>query len=92
MELYLYEDLLKAENQDDLLEKTQRVIEKLEYETFIYGFRYLDTSGRESKLTDYIFGTYPESWRKRYIEMDYEPIDPTIQHVMTNTTPVVWTT
>lgn len=90
MGLYLYEDLLKAENQDDLLEKIQRVVEKLEYETFIYGFRYLDTSGRESKITDHIFGTYPENFRKRYIEMDYESIDPTIQHCMTRTTPVVW--
>lgn len=91
MELYLYEDILKAENQDDLLEKIQRVVEKLEYETFIYGFRYLDTSGRESKITDHIFGTYPENFRKRYIEMDYESIDPTIQHCMTRTTPVIWT-
>lgn len=91
MELYLYEDLLKAQNQGDLLEKTQRAVEKLEYETFIYGFRYLDTSGRESKITDHIFGTYPESLRKRYIEMDYESLDPTIQHCMTRATPIIWT-
>lgn len=91
MELYLYEDLLKAENQDDLLAKTQRVVEKLEYETFVYGFRYVDTNGAESKLTDCIFGTYPDRWRKRTIEMDYEAIDPTIPHCMVSTTPVVWT-
>lgn len=91
MELYLYEDVLKAESRDDLLEKTQRVVEKLEYETFIYGFRCFDTSGRKSKLTDNVFGTYPEGWHKRYNEMGYESIDPTIPHCMVSNAPVIWT-
>lgn len=91
MDLYLYEDILKAKNQDDLLVKTQRVVEKLEYETFLYGFRYVEPSVSENKLTDCIFGTYPEKWRERYIEMEYEAIDPTIPHCSMSTTPVVWT-
>lgn len=91
MDLYLYEDILKAQSQDELLEKTQRVVEKLEYETFMYGFRYLDTSGRENRLVDCIFGTYPESWLKRYADMAYESIDPAVAHCMTGNTPVIWT-
>lgn len=91
MELYLYEDLLKAENQDDLLEKTQRVVEKLEYEAFSYIFRSIDKVGKERKQTDCLFGTVPDGWLNYWVENKVDTFDPSIRHCLTRDTPVIWT-
>ena len=92
MDLYLYEDILKAQSQDDLLENIQRVVEYIGYETFVYySSGALVEDGTRGKVKGCIFGTMPDEWYKRYVEKQYEAIDLALHHCIRNDTPVLWT-
>lgn len=47
---------------------------------------------RPGELTprDLTFGTYPEHWLERYLEQEYERVDPSIDHCFNRTTPIIW--
>ncbi len=57
------------------------------FDNFIYAAR-IPTS---LVTPNYIFiNGYPQEWRDRYIEQDYLPIDPTVSHCLSKTTPIYW--
>lgn len=89
MDLYLHEDLLKAENQDDLLAKTQRVVEKLEYDNFSYYFRSYGSSCEETIQPDIGFGSVRDDYIQYYIESGAETFDPSFRLCFSCTTPVI---
>ncbi|MBS4098876.1 MAG: LuxR family transcriptional regulator [Sulfuricella sp.] len=93
MDLYLCEDILKAENQDDLLVKTQRVVEYIGYETFVYYFSKGVKAKTKVKVEPdiFFFGTMPERWYQQYANQKYEAIDPAFLHCAKSSVPIVWT-
>lgn len=88
MHLTLFESLLEAQSREELIASAQKATEALEFECFVYGLRMLRPG--ESKPHDLAFGTYPEHWLKRYLEQEYERIDPSIEHCLNRTVPVIW--
>lgn len=91
MNLYLYEDLLNAKSQDDLLVKTQRVVEYIGYETFVYYFSKGVKAKEKVEPEAFFFGTMPERWYQQYANQKYESIDPAFQHCVKSSVPIVWT-
>ena len=89
MELYLFEDLLKAGSEADLTASAQRITEKLGYDNFQYGLAYRNAGDDGTRY--YLLGSYPEQWLDRYFERRYIDIDPSMVHSIGNTTPLIWT-
>lgn len=89
MELYLFEDLLKANTEDELKASAQTIAQKLGYDHFQYGLAYRNAGDDEVRY--YLLGSYPEAWLDRYFEQSYIDIDPSVVHCLASTIPVIWT-
>lgn len=89
MELYLFEDLLKAQSEDEVQSASQKIVEQLGYDHFHYGLAY--QAPNTDQIDYYLVGTLPQQWLDRFFEQDYAAHDPSIQHSYRNTIPLVWT-
>lgn len=89
MELYLFEDLLKARDERALHLAAKQVIEKLGFDKYLYALAYRHPD--DGRPEYYVLGNYPQAWLDRYIEKSYLLIDPSIPHCQRNTTPLIWT-
>ena len=89
MELYLFENLLKARDEAELKHAAQLVAEKLGYDYFCYGLSYRrkDTGGPQN----FVFSSYPQPWLDRYFECSYINIDPATLQCFSSTLPAIWT-
>ncbi|MBI4986294.1 MAG: LuxR family transcriptional regulator [Rhodocyclales bacterium] len=89
MELYLFEDLLKARDEPELKSSALRIAEKLGYDYFCYALAYRRDG--ESDPQYFTLGNYPEVWLDRYFNEGYVNIDPSALHCLNSTLPVIWT-
>ena len=63
-------------------------IGKLGFHTFVYGGMHFPQLGDDS--TPYILTTFPESWQRRYFELEYHRSDPVITESLHRVTPMKW--
>lgn len=89
MQLYLFEDLLKARDESGLAAAIRRVSDTLGFETYCYALAYHPLRNGDGP-SYFIFENYPKTWLNRYLEQDYAATDPSVTHCYGNTTPLVW--
>lgn len=86
-ELSHLESLLDCSTLEDLYDIVLANARRLGYEHFIYGVQ-VNTSLVQPYR--FILSGYPREWRQRYIDLDYEKIDPTVPHCIKSVIPVIW--
>ncbi len=80
-------DLLEARSVADLFTKAKAVVQKLDFEHFIYGMR---LHAGEGEAHEFVLSGYPSSWRSIYEQQGYAAIDPTVSHCLSSNLPLVW--
>jgi len=81
------QSLLSADSLDDLVEGLSKSSKQLGFDHFSYGIRVsFPLSFDTIKLID----NYSEEWRDKYHSQNYLAIDPTVQHGVKITQPVIW--
>ena len=90
-DLDLLESLLSCETVEELHQQTAIITRQMGFDHFLYGVQ-VNTS--LTRPYQFILSGYPEAWRSRYVEQNYQEIDPTVHHCITqkHTIPVVWQT
>lgn len=88
MKLYLFESLLQAQSEAELLSSAQRIAETLGYSMFCYGLAIQEPGRREPGF--YALHNNPQAWVDRYQELGYLHKDGCAQHCLQNTTPLAW--
>jgi len=88
-DLDLFEPLLNCDTVEALHATTVNITGQLGFEHFIYGVQ-VNTS--LTRPYQFILNGYPKEWRARYVEHNYQEIDPTYYHCITRrqTIPVIW--
>jgi DNA-binding CsgD family transcriptional regulator len=88
-DLDLFEPLLTCETVEALHAMTAGITGQLGFEHFIYGVQ-VNTS--LTRPYQFILNGYPKEWRARYVEHNYQEIDPVYYHCITRrqTIPVIW--
>ncbi|MDK9724670.1 MAG: autoinducer binding domain-containing protein [Sterolibacteriaceae bacterium MAG5] len=89
MELYLFENLLKARDEAELTQTAQHIAEKLGFDYFCYALSYRKSG--EPSPQHFTLGTYPEIWLDRYFSEGFVNIDPSVLQCFRSTIPVIWT-
>lgn len=65
----------------------QKLANELEFDHFIVGVQVFQPFGTPRQ---HITNGYPSRWRRRYDEMNYISVDPTVRHCVTQGTPLLW--
>ncbi|CAH1387806.1 helix-turn-helix transcriptional regulator [Candidatus Nitrotoga sp. M5] len=88
-DLDLFEPLLSCGTVEALHTTTTNIAGQLGFDHFIYGVQ-VNTS--ITRPYQFILNGYPKEWRARYIEHNYQKIDPTYAHCITKkqAIPVIW--
>ena len=86
-DLDLFESLLNCNTVEELHTTAAAITKQMGFEHFIYGVQ-VNTS--LTRPYQFVLSGYPKQWRDYYVEMKYQEIDPTVQHVVTHTTPLIW--
>jgi len=88
-DLDLFEPLLSCSTVEALHATTANIAGQLGFEHFIYGVQ-VNTS--LTRPYQFILNGYPKEWRARYVDHNYQKIDPTYDHCITRrqTIPVIW--
>lgn len=82
-----FDVLLNAESEQEVFKLVMQMTKSLGFEYCAYGARMpLPISQPKTVL----FNNYSPSWQERYQERGYLEIDPTVQHALKSTIPVVW--
>jgi LuxR family quorum-sensing transcriptional regulator LasR len=82
------EAFLNAPDESALIECTRRYARQLGFDYFVYGVQIVQPF---AKPQQHICNGYPETWRVRYDANRYVEIDPTVQHCIRSTIPLLWT-
>jgi DNA-binding CsgD family transcriptional regulator len=80
--------LLSVKNKDELITRISKATETLEFDNFAYGLR---LTLPLSKPKFELINNYPLMWKEQYAANDYVTIDPTVQHGLSTTEPLIWT-
>jgi len=88
-DLDLFEPLLICATVEELHTTTASIAGQLGFDHFIYGVQ-VNTS--LTRPYQFILNGYPKEWRARYVEHNYQEVDPTYNHCITRrrTIPVIW--
>lgn len=79
--------LLSCSTVEELHATTAAVSKQMGFEYFLYGVQ-VDTS--LTRPYQFILNGYSRQWRERYVEMNYQEIDPTVRHCITSVVPITW--
>jgi DNA-binding CsgD family transcriptional regulator len=83
-----YIDLFSSTNTEvELLVQLKRAAYELGFEYCSYGLR-VPLPVSKPRFT--LLSDYPENWAKYYVANNYFNIDPTVQHGLTETLPLLW--
>ncbi|HWP20833.1 MAG TPA: autoinducer binding domain-containing protein [Burkholderiaceae bacterium] len=81
------QSLLAVPDENELFERLTRAAQDLGFEYCAYGLRMpLPLSNPRVAM----FNNYPRPWQERYQACGYVTVDPTVQHGMRSSLPVVW--
>ncbi|WP_101757256.1 autoinducer binding domain-containing protein [Oceanicoccus sp. KOV_DT_Chl] len=83
----LFHTLLTFKHQPDFIRAITAFTERLEFEYFAYG---VCVSVHVTQPKYHLLNNYPKNWQVLYGDNDYLGIDPTVQHCLKSTTPIVW--
>lgn len=88
-DLDLFEQLLNCGTVEKLHATTANIAGQLGFEHFIYG---VQVNNSLTRPYQFILNGYPKEWRARYVEHNYQEVDPTYHHciVRKQTIPVIW--
>lgn len=88
-DLNLFESLLSCSTAEELHTLTATITKQMGFEHFLYGVQVNTSLTRPYR---FILNGYSKEWRERYIEMNYEAVDPTLHHCYTkkSTIPIIW--
>lgn len=79
--------LMGAKSETELFDVIAKLALDLGFPYCAYGMRMpLPLTNRKTVLMN----NYPDSWQKRYAEMNYLTLDPTVAHGLTSTRPLAW--
>lgn len=85
---HLLADLDGAGTEQDVFNRLAGLALELGFDHFAYGVR---QPMHLSQPRVVMLNNYPESWQRRYAEQSYFLIDPSVQHGLKSTMPLVWT-
>jgi LuxR family transcriptional regulator, quorum-sensing system regulator SolR len=80
--------LLNVQTHTDAFELVAQYGKELGFDYCAYGMR---APLPVSRTPISLLNNYPEAWQKRYKEKNYLAIDPTVQHALKSSAPIVWT-
>ena len=89
IDLDLFESLLSCSTVEELHATTTAISKQMGFEHFLYGVQ-VNTSLVQPY--QFILSGYSKQWREHYIEMNYQAVDPTVRHCITNkrVVPITW--
>jgi len=79
--------LLHIDSEQKLLEQIVKLAKSLGFEYCAYGIRMPVPISRPKVA---MFNNYTEQWQKCYNERGYIFVDPTVQHALKSTLPIIW--
>lgn len=82
-----FENLLQCKSFADLHDETQRIVQALGFEHFLFGLR-MEIVGQPTE--DFILSGYPERWWEAYREQGLDRIDPVVAHCKRSHRPLLW--
>ena len=84
-----FESLQSCSTVEELHATTTAISKQLGFEYFLYGVQ-INTS--LTRPYQFILNGYSKQWREHYIEMNYQEVDPTVRHCITNrrVVPITW--
>ena len=80
--------LLQTESEQDLFEQMTVIARQIGFEYCAYGIRMPVPISRPRVE---MFNNYSPQWQERYAACGYLHVDPTVQHALKSSLPVVWT-
>lgn len=88
-DLDLFESLLNCSTVEDLHASAGNITRDFGFDHFLYGVQ-VNTS--LTRPYQFILNGFPDGWRARYLEQNYQNIDPIFNHCITKkqTTPIRW--
>lgn len=86
-DLDLFESLQNCSTVEELHTTAVAISKQMGFEHFLYGVR-INTS--LTRPYQFIMSGFPKPWWERYVEMNYQQIDPTVRHCATRVTPIIW--
>lgn len=87
--LDVFESLLNCATVEELHATTSTITKDYGFDHFLYGVQ-INTS--LTRPYQFILNGFPDGWRTRYLEQNYQEIDPVFHHCITKklTTPIRW--
>lgn len=84
-----FESLLRCSTVEELHATATTISKQMGFEHFLYGVQVNTSLTRPYR---FILNGYSKQWWQRYVEMDYQTIDPTFHHCITNKSviPITW--
>ncbi|MGH8808277.1 MAG: autoinducer binding domain-containing protein [Noviherbaspirillum sp.] len=79
--------LLHIESEQDLFHQVAKIAQSMGFEYCAYGIQMPIPISRPSVA---MFNNYSEQWQQCYNARGYLQIDPTVQHALKSTLPIVW--
>jgi LuxR family transcriptional regulator, quorum-sensing system regulator SolR len=79
--------LLKIKSEHDLFNQIAKIAQEMGFEYCAYGIQMPVPISRPALA---LFNNYSKEWQKCYQTRNYIEIDPTVQHGLKNTLPIVW--
>ncbi|MCE9551246.1 MAG: LuxR family transcriptional regulator [Betaproteobacteria bacterium] len=88
-DLDLFEQLLNCGTVEKLHATTANIAGQLGFEHFIYG---VQVNNSLTRPYQFVLNGFPKEWRARYVEQNYQEVDPTYHHciVKKQIIPVIW--
>ena len=86
-DLSLFESLLNCSTVEELHTIAATISRQMGFEHFLYGVQ-VNTS--LTRPYQFILSGYPKQWRERYVELNYQEVDPTLHHCVKRVTPIIW--
>lgn len=83
-----FDMLLKLESEQELFERVSNIATAMGFEYCAYGVRMPIPISRPPFA---LFNNYSVEWQKHYQEREFLMVDPTVQHGLKSTRPLVWT-
>lgn len=79
--------LLSIKSENELFEEIAKMAKDMGFEYCAYG---IQMPVPISRSTVALFNNYPVEWQEHYSEHGYLAVDPTVQHGLKDTLPIVW--
>lgn len=86
-DLDLFESLLNCSTVEELHTAAATISRQMGFEHFLYGVQ-VNTS--LTRPYQFVLSGYPKQWRERYVELNYQELDPTFHHCVKRVTPIIW--